>query len=140
MPDINKPDLEKLCKGLSETFQGVLSWQWDGRFEAALSEFCVDNKDNIRALLENYLNSVWDISNIAKAPDIVQVITKGIGGLRSGQLIFTSNPSQDVFILCAWWPWGNGKTISIRIAPISKESSNPDNSELNEMFKGWFGI
>ena len=140
MNDLNKSDAENVCGELSRGFQGVLSWQWDGRFEAVLAEFGVDKKDSIRAILERYLSNIWDSSNIGYAPDIVRTINIRVGKLRSGQLLFTSDPSQEAFIFGAWWPWGDGQTISIRIAPSYKKISDSERAEKIQLFKSWFGI
>ena len=113
---LKKSDLEKVSRELLSASWGVFSWKWDHRFEAFLAEFSADNGDEFRAILERDFNNVWDSSNIREAPDIVQMCNNNFGGLRSGQLLFTTDPSQDVFVCGAWWPWGDGETISLRIA------------------------
>jgi len=140
MHDSIKSGIENDCKELLRGFQGVLSWKWDSRFETILAEFGVDKKDSIRAILERYLKTTWDSSNIDNAPDIVRLINRQLGGLKSRQLLFTSDPNRDAFIFCAWWPWGDGKTISIRIAPSYKELLDSEKAEKIQLFKGWFGI
>lgn len=140
MQDLNKSDLENVCRELLNSFQGILSWKWDSRIEAVLAEFGVSDKDSNRAILERYLGNAWDNSNIGKAPDIVQMINDNLGGLGSGQLLFTSEPNQDAIIFGAWWPWGDGKTISIRIAPSCKKLSDSEKAEQIKLFKDWFGI
>jgi hypothetical protein len=140
MNDLNKSDVENVCRELLRGFQGVLSWQWDGRFETVLAEFGVDNKDSVRAILERYLGHIWDSSNIGYAPDIVRAINIRVGKLRSGQLLFTSDPSREALIFGAWWPWGDGQTISIRIAPSYKKISDSERAEKVQLFKSWFGI
>ena len=140
MHDLNKSDLENVCRKFLSAFQGVLSWKWDSRFETVLAEFSADNKDRVRAILERYLNIAWDSSNIRKAPETVRVIESNLGGLRSGQLLFTSDPNQDALIFGAWWPWGGGETISIRVAPFDKRLPDAEMSELIQLFKGWFGL
>jgi hypothetical protein len=140
MHDPIKSGLENECKELLSGLQGALSWEWDSRFETILAEFGVDKKNSIRAILERYLKTTWDSSNIANAPDIVRMINNHLGGLRLGQLLFTSDPNRDAFIFCAWWPWGDGKTISIRIAPSYKELLDSEKAEKIQLFKGWFGI
>jgi hypothetical protein len=140
MDDPNNSGLENDCKELFSAFQGVLSWKWDSRFETVLAEFGARNKGSIRAILERYLSIAWDISNIGNAPDIVRAINSHLGGLRSGQLLFTSDPNRDAFIFCAWWPWGDGKTISIRIAPSYKKLLDSEKIEKIRLFKSWLGI
>lgn len=136
----DKSDLENICRGLSSAFQGVLSWQWDSRFGAALAEFDVDNKDSIRPILDRYLKNTWDSSNINKAPRTVKKVNIYLGKLRTDQMLFTSDSIQPAYIYCAWWPWGSGRTISIRIAPCYKRLSDPEKAEKIQQFKGWFGI
>jgi hypothetical protein len=140
MHDLNQSDLESVCRECFMAFQGVLSWKWDSRFETALAEFSVDNKDSVREILGRYLSIAWDSSDIAKAPDALQMIASRLGGLRSGQLLFASDSSQKAFVFGAWWPWGNEKTISIRVAPLDKGLSDSEMAELIRLFKGWFGL
>lgn len=102
MQDLRQSDLESVCKELLSEFQGILSWKWDSRLETVLAEFGVDAKDSIRAILERYLGITWDSSTIDNAPDIVQMINGNLGGLMSGQLLFTSDPDRDAFVFCAW--------------------------------------
>lgn len=139
MSDPNKSDVESVCREFWRAFQGVLSWKWDGRFETVLAEFSVDRKDGVRAILERYLGITWDSSNIGKATDAVRMINGNFGGLMPGQLLFTSGP-KDAVIFCAWWPWEDRKTISIRVAPFYNKSSDSEKAEFIELFKGWFGI
>jgi hypothetical protein len=140
MQDLDKTRLESEGKELFSAFQGSLSWKWDSRFETVLAEFGVDKKDNIRAILERYLSITWDSSNIGNAPGIVRTIDSRLGRLRPGQLLFTSDPKQDAIIFCAWWPWGDAKTISIRIAPSYGKLLDSEKAEKTRLFKGWFGI
>jgi len=122
--NLKKSDLEKISRKLLSASRGVLSWKWDHRFEAFLAEFSVDKRDEFRSILERDFSNVWDSSNIREAPDIVKMCSNRFGGLRSGQLLFTTGPSQDVFICGAWWPWGDGRTISLRIASPAKKLEN----------------
>ena len=140
MDDSNKSELEYNCKELFNAFQSVLSWKSDDRFETVLAEFSVDNKDSIRTILDQYLKITWDHSNIGNAPDVVQRINIHLGKLRTGQLLFTSDPNNDAFIFCAWWPWGGGDKISIRIGPSYKKLLDSEKAEKIKRFKGWFGI
>jgi hypothetical protein len=140
MDDLNRSEGEIQCKELLSAFQGTLSWKWDSRFETVLAEFGADSGENIRAILNRYLPLAWDSSNMGNAPEIVRTIDRRLVGLRPGQLLFTSDPNQGLFIFCAWWPWGNGKTISIRIAPSSNKLSDSEKAEKTRQFKGWFGF
>jgi len=138
--DLDKSEVENVCRELSSAFQGTLTWKWDRRFETVLAEFGVDRKNNIRATLEQYLSVTWDSSNVGNAPDIVRVIDDRLGGLRSGQFLFTSDPNRDALIFCTWWPWGDGKDISIRVGPSYENLSDSERDENIQQFKVWFGV
>lgn len=120
--NLKKSDLEKISREILSASWGILSWKWDHRFEALLAEFSADKGDGFRSILERDFSNVWDSSNVREAPDIVKMCNNNFGGLRSDQLLFTTDPTnQDVFICGAWWPWGDGRTISFRIvSPVPK--------------------
>ncbi len=134
----NKTDLENVCREILNTSQGSLSWKWEDRFQVMLATFSVDNRDDIRTILGRDLEITWDSSNIESASDAIKVINRNLGGLRSGQLLFTSDPSQGAFIFCAWWPWGDGETISIRIGPYYKDTLDSDRTDQIQLFRSWF--
>jgi len=140
MQQMNGSDLENSCIELVSAFNGDLSWEWDSRFGAALTTISVDIKDDIQAILERHLVTTWDHSNIDNASDNVKIINQNLGGLRSGQMLLTSNPDKDAFIICSWWPWNNGETISIRVSPSYQKLLDADKHEQIQRFKGWFGV
>ncbi len=137
---LKKSDLEKVSRELLSASWGVFSWEWDQRFEAFLAEFSANNGDEFRAILERDFSNVWDSSNIRKAPDIVKMCSNYFGGLRSGQLLFTTDSSQDVFVCGAWWLWSDGKTISLRIASPAKELQHEKKTGLFKRLKDLFGL
>jgi hypothetical protein len=140
MHDLNQTELENYCKELASAFKGSLSWKWDSRFDTVLADFGTDKKNGVRAILDQYFSNAWASANIGKAPDAVQRINRDLGKLRSGQLLFTTDPQQDTFIFCAWWPWGDGKTTSIRVAPYYKELSDSGKAEKTQKLKDCFGL
>lgn len=103
------------CKRLFDTLQDHLSWKWDNRFETALAHFSIRERDDVKKILESHLGMAWDNSNIDTSPVMVNTILDTLGGLMPGQLFYAAGLQQDDIIFCAWWPWGNGQTISIRI-------------------------
>ena len=138
--DASKADIEAVCRNLSHSFQGTLSWKWDRRFETVLAEFGVEQNGSVRAILENYLGFTWDSSDVGNASDIVCTVNANFGGLRTGQLLFTSDPNRDALVFCMWWPWGNGKEISIRIGPSFKDLGDLERAGKVELFRLWFGV
>ncbi len=140
MSDLDKSGMENVCRDLNKALQGLLSWKWDGRFETVLAEFAVKKKDGVRAVLDRYFPNSWGGSTIGNAPGPVQAVNGRLGGLREGQLLFATDPNDGAFLFCAWWPWGDGKTISIRIAPSYQNLAPAEGPEKSRLLKGWFGI
>ncbi len=117
-----KSYIEKVSRELLNVSWEVFSWKWDDYFGAFLAEFSADSGDEFRAILERHFSKVWDISNIDEAPEMVQMCNNYFGGLRAGQLLFTTGPGEDVFVGGAWWVWGNGETISFRVTSPTKKA------------------
>lgn len=140
MPSESAKALESEFRNLASAFHGMIEWKWDGRFKTALAEFSADMKDEVLGILEQHLISTWDSSNVKEAPDVVQEIAISLGGLMSGQLLLLSDSRQPACIFCAWWPWGSGTKISIRIAPFAKDLTDEEASALTTVFRGWFKI
>ena len=140
MADLNQSDIETICKQVFDAFRGILSWKWDDWIGTILAEFSADEEEDVRAILEKILPILWDSSTIDTAPQIVQTLDEHLGGLRPTQLLFTSHLSRDAFVFFAWWPWGNGMTISLRIALSEKNLSNPAGHKLIEQLKVWAEI
>jgi len=140
MNNLDSSEPENVCRELSNTFQGVLSWKWDDRFQTVLAEFKVDNKAPIHDALIRRLDRIWDSSTIETSPEAVRAISNTFGGIIPGQLLFTSDPGRDALVFCAWWPWGNGETISIRLAPFYQKPIGSDRTGQTQQLKEWFGI
>lgn len=135
MHDTHEELVETDYKELFKAFQGVLWWKWDSRFEAALAEFDVASKNKILAILNQYFMSVWDSSNIGKAPRTVKEIKNFLGDLRTAQMLFTSDTTLNACLYCAWWPWGDARTVSIRISPWFKDLPSSERVERMQKFK-----
>jgi hypothetical protein len=74
------------------------------------------------------------------APSIVQTLDRQLGGIRPSQLLFSSDLNQGAFIFCAWWPWADGNTISIRVAPYAAQLTAEDASRLMAELRKFAGI
>jgi len=136
-PDAVLDTLEAACKSLKadeETF----SWEWEDRMDAALSVYGSDDSPKVRGLLEEHFKARWDTGTLPDAPADVQQFVKSLGGLRSGQEIFTSDPGLDLIVAVALWPWGGGAKISIRLWILSKNVSDEEKQDLQNRFRSWF--
>lgn len=140
MSDYDSSNLEQTCRDLFKAFEPILTWKWDDRFETVLAEFKVQDQDRVTRILQNPMGHVWDTDNYKKAPKIVNLIIDFFGGIQPGQKLFTSKADADDILIGAWWPWGNGETISIRLGVYIQSLSDDENRELTLEFKGWFGL
>jgi len=125
---------------LASRLEGLLNWSWDGRFGTALAEFPIEQKERVLGVLEELLVSRWDSAGIADAPSVVRSLVSRLGGLMSGQLLLLSDPGSDSFLYCAWWPWGNGQTISVRLAPFGPDLPADRLEALTTLLRNQLGI
>jgi hypothetical protein len=127
---MTQTDNETICEQLLYDFRGILKWKWDDWVSTFLADFGTEKEFEVRNILERHLPVLWDVSNIHTAPQGVQEVYKHLGKLRPTQFLFTSDPSDDLFVFCAWWPWDNGKKISLRFAPYNESLSKSEEDKL----------
>lgn len=127
-------EAERICRDIARAGQGILSWEWDDRFEVALAAFSAEHEASVSKILEDELRVVWLASTLANAPACVRAIAKTMG-LREGQRLFATGDDGEATVFCAWWPWGGGKTISIRIGVATAEPATHADA-----LKSWFDL
>jgi hypothetical protein len=140
MPDNDNQDIENLGKDLANAFREIVAWEWDSRFGTILANFDVENEGAIQEILAHHVGIAWNPSNVSEAPHIVQRVLGMFGGLMPEQQLFTTDTTKEVILFCAWWPWGNGDTISIRIAPFFNNLPDSEKEERVQLFKSWFDV
>ena len=136
----NTSRIEKSCRELIKSFKKQMSWKWDERFETILAQFSVKEKDVVHKIIKRHMGNIWLDQNKSDAPEIIKPVIEYFGGLEPGQKLYTSALDENGLILCAWWPWGNGRTISIRLSVFADSLNDEDNEELTRMFRGWFDL
>ena len=133
MDDASVGPVFDMCRQLKDAFDGVLVWTWDPRFETALAEFSVQESSRVREGLLPLFDVPWDVKTVTDAPAQVQVIKQQLGGLMPGQRLYTRLLKTGPLVFGAWWPWGNGQKISLRIGCRGVDS------EIGQL-KACFGI
>lgn len=139
-PDASLSVLHAPCAAIASAAQGVLQWSFDPRFRASAATFATADQESIRTLLERGFGSCWTSKTIAQAPERARELCAKTGGLRPGQLLFGANADSDPILFGAWWPWGNGTTISIRILFSARTLDEAAKATLLADFKDWFGL
>ena len=66
----------------------LVTWNWDDRFQAVLSEFPSDQEKEVTSVLEKHFDSCWDEETINCAPGKIRSVAKGLGELRQGSGFF----------------------------------------------------
>ncbi|MGB2984147.1 MAG: hypothetical protein WBC63_09885 [Candidatus Bipolaricaulia bacterium] len=105
-----------------------------------MAEFPPENKASVLEILDRYLVSRWDSLTIGEAPEAVKKVKGLLGGLMSGQLLLLSDLNVESLVYCAWWPWGNGQTISIRVGLYCETSDGEGAQPPEEILKDAFGL
>ncbi len=106
-------------------------WSWDNRFGCVASTFDLDVADRARELVVKTLPTVWTDRNLHEASRVLRDLCERTGGVRAGQLVYTSDPVLSVQPYALWWPWGDGRTISLR---VGLESKGDYSAQLSELF------
>lgn len=135
-------DLEKQLQSVCETLKKecTCQWEWDAYMGAALSAFEKPAFSEMRSLLEQALPLQWTDQTIVDAPKRVQELAESLGGLRTGQALFVSDPVQNPMLFAAWWPWGGGDKVSVRVSMVEQDESSAQETPLHQTIQEWFGV
>jgi len=134
-----KQEIEDACEDLLKDFDNTLNWKWDERFEALLAQFSVKHQDKIIPILEKHFKSKWDKKSIRNAPAVVKKNTQTFKNMQPGQLLFTSETENKDLVYAAWWPWGDGESISVRVLSTKFDTIDAEEggflNRLKKIFK-----
>lgn len=135
-------ELAPRASTIVEVTKGVLTWEWDPRFGAALAGFDLSDVEKVRPVVEEVFGAAWSSANLPTAGDAVKAVAKAKGGLRPGQLLYTTDADSPATLLCAWWVWGSGARISVRIGYVISSDGEPaaDAAAVESEFRSWFQI
>jgi len=131
-------EIESCCRAIIAETRGLLNWEWDDYIGAFLAAFSIDHVAEIQTICDKYFVSCWDSTSLAKIPPSTMAIAESLGGLRSTQKLFVTSPGEFVMAYGAWWPWGDGNTISLRIGMVTNGVPPLAGDELFQEFSEWF--
>ena len=72
-----------------------------------------------------------------KASEYIKSVVDSISGIKSGQIFFTTDGDADPLLFAAWWPWGDGIHISLRIGASDSSLSDGD---IKNLLAEWFQL
>jgi len=131
-------EIETCCKGILTEARELLKWEWDGYIRAFLATFPIGQVQQIETICTKYFMSQWDQESLAKAPPSILAIAENLGGLRAAQRLLMTRPDQFVMAFGAWWPWGDGQMISLRIGLVTDGVPEHAKAEFFKEFSEWF--
>jgi hypothetical protein len=112
----------------------VPAWDYDGRVRCVMSTIASAQEAAARTAMTSALPEVFTSDSLAGAPAPVRALADQHGGLRPGQLIFWGGQAGAPGAFGLWWPWGNGKSVSLRIGLHDMDAPKVRESKLREVF------
>ena len=130
---------DDICKRISLNIPSVSRWSWDEMFNTALVVFDKSDMDVIYIPITQEFDAQWDFTTIENAPSHFYTYFNRVFGVVPGQKIFTSTDTTGTILFAVWWPWGDGKKISLRVGLFDgNETNQPD--QFKEFLRNWFHI
>ena len=133
----NQALINATSEALREALSDKLTWKWDDFHHALLSEFSVDHEHHVFHTLQQHFPHVWDKKSIKQAPRLLKHRAGYFGKLDKQQKLLTLDEQGESQVMLAWWPWGHGATISVRIFRTDDTPYQPESGILAKL-KGLF--
>lgn len=112
-------------------------WSWDSRFTCVSSSFSAELEQEARAAIAQSFAAQFTHRTVRSAPTHLHEVAENTGGLRSDQLLVTTDPHAGLTGFGLWWPWGDDVTISFRVG-LAGPGSTRYEDDLRELFgAGW---
>jgi oxalate decarboxylase/phosphoglucose isomerase-like protein (cupin superfamily) len=102
-------------KDVIKALSSIVNWKYDDFHNVMLAEFSVDKQDQVLFTLQQILPVNWDVKTIKKAPEEVKHYAGAFSKLVKQQKLFSTNIEHHPKVMAAWWPWGHGATVSVRL-------------------------
>jgi hypothetical protein len=109
-------------------------WEWDARFGCCTSAFTVDQEAAARAATALALPTEWTSATIGEAPPPLRDLVERAGGVRRGQRVLSHGPLEGLTAYGLWWPWGNGKVVSLRVGLADVDPQHEPYLQLRNLF------
>jgi hypothetical protein len=140
---MNSNELKKLgdtCTRIGLNVPDEYAWHWDERFNTATVVFDCDEKDLILFPITQEFDHQWDIANIGDVPEPFCRYFKEVFGIIPGQKTFTSQTGDGTVLFAVWWPWGNGRKISLRVGLFDPVTAKNRKRDGPAHLRQWFNI
>ncbi len=126
-----------ICRKIKSVLPESYVWKLDDRFNTVVAAFERSSSEIIFSALKASFSQEWSKKTVRKAPRHIKGITASISGIETGQIVFTTDGDADPVLFAAWWPWGDGINISLRIG-VSDSSLNEE--DIKNHLTEWFEL
>ncbi|MDP5029973.1 MAG: hypothetical protein NWQ54_09010 [Paraglaciecola sp.] len=120
-------------KVVIESLSPLVKWQYNDFHQVMLAEFSVDKQQQVMTTLEQILPCQWDAKSIKKAPDEVKHLAGFFAKLVKNQKLLSTDYLTQPKIMVAWWPWGHGATVSVRLFLTNTSEYQPKQGLLQRL-------
>jgi hypothetical protein len=107
-----------------------VKWRYDSLNGALLTEFSADKEQVILPILRQHLPGQWDAKNVKQAPPLMIHRAGKYAKIHKKQKLLYPHGTEPPEVMLAWWPWGHGATVSIRLFAVNQEPFVPKKSLL----------
>jgi len=104
-----------------DALNGVVKWKYDDFNRALLAEFSADKAAQVNAIVKKHYAVEWHAKNIKQAPMLMKHLAGKYAVLSKKQRLYYSEETERPDVMLAWWPWGHGATVSVRLFMVSQE-------------------
>jgi hypothetical protein len=120
-------------KVVIDALSPLVKWQYNDFHQVMLAEFSVDKQAQVMAALEQVLPHQWDLKSIKKAPEEVKHFAGFFAKLVKNQRLLSSEIQTNPKVMVAWWPWGHGATVSVRLFLTNTNEFQPREGLLQRL-------
>lgn len=132
-------EFKDVCLSIIAAIPGEYSWEWDTRFLTMMVCMKENDSNQVKDKISGIFSRIIDSGSLHKATTQEKDLSKDLSGLKAGQLLFTYNYGENT-LFGAWWPWGDGSKVSLRIGIYTQGADAEFESKVESNLKLWFGM
>lgn len=139
--DPREAELESICHAIRHQTKGLIMWEKDDRFRAVCSTpMPATDLIFLREILERYFPVHVTMNNIDRAPRGFERIIAELGAIEGVNELYSVDPTRDILLYAAVWPWSDAQTVSVRIGFVTLNIFPTQEKKIFRKFCDWFGV
>jgi hypothetical protein len=109
-------------------------WGYDRRFKCVMSTITLAQQVAARAAMATVLPQSFTAESLPTGPPSVRALAAEYGGVRSGQMLLWGASATGPGAFGLWWPWGDGKSVSLRVGLHDVDAPKQRYPRLRDIF------